>query len=143
MNRKSAKSYEIGKFAYRELYYFCLQYYEYKREIDRIANSIGNTDYNAIRGGAKNISDPTAVKALKIALLESKCELIEQTALATDPYIYQALLKNVTTGVSYEQMKACDVEILCGRRQFYEKRKLFFFLLNLKKEGNAQAYKTC
>ena len=93
----SDNDYKINKFAYRELYYFCLRYGEYNNENSR--------------------------------------KLIEQTAIEVDNNIYQPLLLNVTTGVTYEQMKACGVMILCGRRQFYEKRKKFFWILNNRKDS--------
>ena len=115
------KEFLISKFAYRELSYFCLRYNEYKTEINTILNS--NSSRN----------DPTADTAIKIERLSRKREMIEQTALEVDSEIYQPLLHNVTTGVTYEQMKACGIEILCGRRQFYEKRRKFYWLLNFKK----------
>ena len=129
------KNFEINGFAYRELYYFCLQYHEYKRGIEEILNfGSGKPTYSGSnsRGGALNKSD-TENRAFALEKLKSKCELIEQTALEVDADIYQPLLKNVTTGVTYDHMKACDIEIFCGRRQFYEKRRKFFYLLNLKK----------
>jgi len=64
-------------------------------------------------------------------------ELIEQTALETDSSIYQSLLINITTGATYEQIIACGIKILCGRRQFYEKRKKFFWILDSKNVYNA------
>lgn len=57
---------------------------------------------------------------------DRKCEvkLIEQTAIAADPVIYPYILKSVTQGIKYEYMDAP-----CGRRQFYEARRVFFALL--------------
>lgn len=54
-----------------------------------------------------------------------KCRLIEQTAIEADPETYDLLLKNVTEGISYEYMA-----IPRGRRQFYMRRRKFFWLLS-------------
>jgi len=64
---------------------------------------------------------------------EKDCELIEQTAMETDNALYKPLLYNVTSGVSYDQMKAMGIEIFCGKNQFYDKRQKFFYLLNKRK----------
>lgn len=55
-------------------------------------------------------------------------ELIEQTAIAADANIYQYILKNVTEGIPYEYMN-----VPCGRRQFYEARRMFFIKLATKR----------
>lgn len=67
----------------------------------------------------KGGSDP---KALKDAAL------IEQASREAEPNICQYILKNVTQGVPYEYM-----DVPCGRRQFYEQRRKFFYLLSKKK----------
>ncbi|MCL2518644.1 MAG: hypothetical protein FWF15_08785 [Oscillospiraceae bacterium] len=112
---------------------FCLRYDEFKNEINDILSSVGGSSYADKRRVSNRIGDPTAEKTLRIENLSRKRELIEQTALEAGGEIYQPLLNNVTTGVTYEQMKARGIEILCGRRQFYEKRRNFFWLLNYKK----------
>ena len=127
-----SEKYEINGNAYRELLYFCLQYHDFKEEIEDITHS-GAARYATLVKNKGYHSDPTASKGERIARLSSKCELIEQTAIEVDDSIYQALINNVTTRITYEQMKACGIEILCGRRQFYEKRRKFFYLLNIKK----------
>lgn len=63
-----------------------------------------------------------------------KCELIEQTALeAAGSDDCEALLDNVTQGVTYEQIMAGGVIIMSGRTNFYRKiRRKFFYLLDKK-----------
>ena len=51
-------------------------------------------------------------------------ELIERTAIMADGGIYPYILKNVTEKIPYEYMN-----VPCGRRQFYEARRIFFILL--------------
>lgn len=53
-----------------------------------------------------------------------EAELIEKTAIMADREIYPYILKSVTEKIPYEHM-----DVPCGRRQFYEARKIFFVLL--------------
>jgi len=129
--------YKISDHAYWELYHFCLRYWEFKRKIDEITQSGGGSGSIAYAETNGRYSDPTANKALKRASLARNCELIEQTALETDGGIYKMLIDNVTTGATYEQiraiMEAYDIQVPCGRQKFYNLRKKFFYLLNQKK----------
>lgn len=120
----------ISAFRYRELSYFCLQYPEKRRAV-RELYGLTPPEMTGLpkRGG---VSRPTEGRALKIARLTRDCELIDQTAKEIDPYIAPALVANVTTGITYEQMRARGREIPCGRRQFYERRQRFFRLLDQK-----------
>ena len=124
--------YKISDHAYWELYHFCLRYWEFKKKIDEIMLSGGGNGVVTYSETSGRYSDPTANKAIKLEPLNRNCELIEQTAMETDGNIYQPLFNNITTGVTYDQMKACGIKILCGRRQFYNKRKKFFWLLEQK-----------
>ena len=73
--------------------------------------------------------NPTEKKAMAAAKLSSDCELIEQTAIEADAAIYTWIIKNVTEEESpWEYLNAPK-----GRRQFYESRRRFFYLLALKK----------
>lgn len=57
-------------------------------------------------------------------------QLIEDAARETDAANQEAILRNVTEGVPYEHLQT-----YCGRRQFYELRRRFFWLLNQHKKG--------
>ena len=118
--------YDIDSDKYRELFYFCKQYESRKEEIDSLRGLSAVVNDGMPRG--YKIGDQTANKAIKIEKLQKDNELIEQAAVQTDPYVYQFLLKNVTSGISYEYM-----DVPCGRRQFYEKRRLFFKILSEKR----------
>ncbi len=129
MSRKdlSLKKYNISKERYRELKYFCLQYEEWKRQLSLCA-SLQPQKLTGMPNAKNAISNPTADAAVKAAELREKCALVEQTAIEADAELYQYLLKNVTQGVPYEYMP-----VPCGRRQFYELRRKFFFLLSKKR----------
>ena len=72
--------------------------------------------------------NPTEQEALRRAMLQQDIDTIEQTAIEADDRIYPHILKNVTEGIPYEWM-----DIPCGRRQFYEVRRYFFYLLAQKR----------
>lgn len=118
--------YEISKYAYRELRYFCLQYPEKKRQL-RDCYSLSSHGFKGAPSGG-GVSDPTQAQAFKAIRLSESCELIEQTAITVDSSIYQYIIKNVTTESEYRTLN-----VPCGRRQFYEARRKFFFLLAQKK----------
>mgnify|MGYP004729514335 FL=1 len=94
---------------YNELRYFCLQYGDKRRELERIHGA-----------GGKEIP--------RVRQIKEEIELIEQTALEADPELYKWTLKSVTEGIPYENM-----DVPAGRRQFYETRRYFFFLLAQKR----------
>lgn len=118
--------YNISRAKYNELKYFCMQYNEKKQELH---NGYGlNAVVNDGLPRGNTSGNPTERTAIRNATLQRDVELIEQTVLEADPDIYQWLLKNVTEGTPYEWLN-----VPVGRRQFYEARRYFFFLLSQKR----------
>lgn len=103
----SLKSHGISEYLYREMVYFCLQYPEKKSVINSSIND--DSDY--------------------INKLKSDVFDIEEAAKKTDSYLANYIIKNIAKGIPYEHLN-----VPCGRRQFYEKRKQFF--INLCSERN-------
>ena len=82
---------------------------------------------------AHNGSDATQQLAIRRVQLARNCELIEQTALETDPDIYQYLLKAVTDeNVSYRYLEMI-MGIPCSRNTYYDRRRKFYWLLSQRK----------
>ncbi len=129
MSRKdlSLKKYNISGARYRELFYFCRQYNEWKQELSIIA-TVKPQRLSGMPLGKNGVSNPTADAAAKRAELTAKCALIEQTAVETSPELYQYILKNVTQGIPYEYM-----DIPCCRQKFYNMRRKFFYNLSKKR----------
>lgn len=123
----SLKKYNISKERYRELKYFCLQYGEWKRQLS-FGVSLQPQKLTGLPNAQNQTSNPTEDAAVKLYELRDKCALVEQAAIEADAELYQYLLKNVTQGIPYEYMP-----VPCGRRQFYELRRKFFFLLSKKR----------
>lgn len=122
----SLDQYGISKNRYRELANFCLQYREFVAE-KQSCYSLDGKPMNGMPRSA-GVSDTTARKAERAYILGKHIELIEQTAIEAGGSLYQWFLKAVTEDMRWE-----DLMPPCGRRQFYEKRRQFFFLLSLKK----------
>ena len=119
--------YNISREKYRELKYFCLQYPEWKHQLQTLTDDLKApiiTDMPTAHNG----TDSTAMIMLKRIELAEKCALVEQTAQEVCGNTYSPLLKIVTEGVRYESMPTYT-----GRRQFYENRRKFFYSLAKKR----------
>lgn len=119
--------YNITSKKYRELKYFCLQYPEWKHELNTLMTSVKSPVITGMPGGNNN-SDQTGDLATRRAELSKKCNLIEETAKEANEGISSMILKNVTEGITYEKMF-----VPSGRRMFYEGRRRFFYLLSQKR----------
>lgn len=126
------KKYGISKNRFKELYYWCLQYNEWKDELrykTDAAKSIGVTDMPA----AHCNGDSTQKLAIRRMQLEENCRIVEQAAIEADPDIYQYLLKAVTNeGVTYTYLNQV-MGIPCGKKLYYERRRKLYWLIDQKK----------
>ena len=123
----SLGKYKISSNAYRELKYFCRQYREMKDQLSTCYGVGSPILSDTPRGGCT--SDSVSRQAEIAIRLKERIQLIEHTAFkVAGGQMYRQLLLNVTDGVPYEHL-----EVACGRRQFYEMRHKFFFLLHRKK----------
>jgi hypothetical protein len=115
--------YQIDDDRYNELFYFCKRYQSRQAEI----NSLYGLTAISMDGMPKGnkVGSQTENKALKIDKLKRENELIEKIAYEVNPEIYQYIIKNVTQGISYQYLG-----VPCGRRQFYQYRRLFYKLLS-------------
>lgn len=119
---------KISKYRYRELRNFCLQYGDKKQELATLRGLSAVSCDGMPHGSAAN--NPTQSKAEKATRLSKDIELIEQTAIEADGSIYRSLLANISnTDMPYEVLP-----VPCGRRQFYEIRHKFFYLLDKNKK---------
>lgn len=122
--------YWISKEKYLELKHFCFQYREWKKEYKEIAQKL-TSDISGEKVSNNNISCPTEECALRLAELDKKMKLIQDTAEETDPIIGKWLFPVVTGVASYEFMKN-KVRIPVSRGEFYDKYRKFFWLLSKK-----------
>lgn len=121
--------YYIDKHRYYELKHFCLQYGEWKKAYASCNDAIvfGSTFE---RTSSSNIpSDITAKYGMMKAHYDRRIKLIERTAIETDDYLYPYILKAVTEGLSYTNLKTVH-DIPCGRDMYYDRYRKFFYLLS-------------
>ena len=125
------KKYGISKYRFRELYYLCLQYNEWKDELkykNNTVQSIQITD-SPSSGGNGNATESLAFRR---TALQEKCKIIEETAKEAAPDIYQYIMKAVTNDwVTYIYLKNV-MEMPCGKDKYYERRRKFYWLLSEK-----------
>lgn len=120
------KKYNISNYRFRELYYFCLQYNDWVKEVreNRLLSSI---EQGEVRGSS--IGRPTESSGIRNAELTRRIELIEQTAIEADQGIYQYILLAVTNeGYTFNYLKMMK-EMPCEKDKFYHGRRRFYYLL--------------
>ena len=118
--------YNISRAKYNELKYFCMQYSEKKREIQKNTGLKSVVNDGLPRGNG--VGHPVENMALRNVALQADLDLITETIKEADAEIAQWLFKNITEGIPYEWM-----DVPKGRKQFYESRRYFFYLLAQKR----------
>lgn len=89
--------YGISKHRYLEVIHHCLQYPEWREELENMTDTVKAIQYGQEGKGSPSQASATERLAIKRAELLEKCERIEQTAIEADADIYQWLLEGVTT----------------------------------------------
>lgn len=125
--------YWIDKHRHYELKHFCLQYPTWKKAISN--SYVTNSSLSVVGGSFSNNrpSDPTSRLAMTKLYYSEKIELIERIAKETDRYLYSYILKAVTEGLSYMQLKT-RLGIPCGRDMYYDRYRRFFWLLSQERD---------
>ncbi|MCI7097811.1 MAG: hypothetical protein MR966_02645 [Lachnospiraceae bacterium] len=127
--------YGISKYAFRTAYAYCLQYSEWKEELEQERSLISSPQFSEVAaGGCGGSSDRTAEMAVRRAELEKKLQRIESTAreaVGVHSSLYPYLLDYVTTeGATFAWLKRSGLP--CERTLFYEIRRRFYWLMSKK-----------
>lgn len=131
--------YKISNYRFRELYYFCLQYEEWKEELQAKRNPLKGMQYSGLPTSG-NPGNPTAKAAIECAELSHKCAVIEQAAKMADSELWEYILFAVTHDkTTFESLKA-QKNIPCERDRYYNSRRKFYFVLdkNTRKQEDAE-----
>lgn len=135
---------------YKELTYFCLQYAQKKRDAAALLtlklstpapetyHKSGKEYGTFMPRGSGHVSDPTAATAAKRDKLLRDVRMIEQAAqvAARDAGIdSQYILRAVTTRDGTRKTIA-SMRVPIGERQFYNARRMFFWVLREMRNGD-------
>lgn len=129
MSRKdlNLREFDISCNEYRKILYHCRDYDRKKREL-RECYTMSRHGQTVGRGS--DPSDPVAMAVIRAERLKRYVETIDRcAALAGGDVLARFIVWNVSRGISYEQMHARE-HVPCGKRQFYEVRRKFFFLMS-------------
>lgn len=118
--------YWISKHRHYELKHFCLQYPEWKKVYSNVNLPISRFERMPSANGR---NDQTANVAIKRAAVVDKIILLEKTVRETDRELHKYILKAVTEGLSYTQLKS-RLDIPCSRDTYYDRYRRFFWLLD-------------
>ena len=122
--------YWISKHRYYEIAHHCMQYKEWKDEYAALEEQgIKATAYDGMPHGT-NISDPTALKGIRKAILKDKIDVVEQAAHEAEPALYKYILVAVTNeGISFNYLKMV-MGIPCEKDMYYDRRRKFYWLMS-------------
>lgn len=121
--------YWIDKHRHYELKHFCLQYPIWKKEYELFGIPSISSSMMERFPSTDGYSDPTARFAMRRTYFAERIHLIEKTAMKTDKYLYEYILKAVTEGLSFTYLKT-KLGIPCSRDMYYDRYRKFFYLLS-------------
>lgn len=124
----SKNKYWISKHRYYELKHFCLQYPEWKKSYTAMEGII-NKPQELVGVKSSEISDVTAKCAIAKKFYSDRMELVEEAAREADPELAEYILKAVTQGLSFVNLKA-RLDIPCCKDTYYDRYRRFFWILN-------------
>lgn len=130
-DKEISKKYNISKNRFRELYYYSLQYQEWKDELKYKYDTSKAININGLSSKYSN-SNITEDAAVKCEELSHKIATVESAARLADPDLYKYILKAVTTeNINYSYLSSV-MNIPCSKNTFYAKRRKFYWILSQK-----------
>lgn len=120
--------YHLSKHRYYELKHFCLQYEEWKKSLTLLDGwqAHGDEVGGIVKGNVP--SSPTERIAILRAYYSQRMQLINDCLAMLEPAIAPYILKGVTEGLSYNQLRARGCP--CGSEMYYQLYHKFFWLLS-------------
>lgn len=110
-----------------ELRYFCRQYKEWQSQVNMVFARSASIVERRPDGG--DISKTVEEDVFKHEKLRLNMRIIEEASIHTDPDLAVWIFKAVTEGYKYEYLRGI-LDIPCGRRQYYEKLRKFYWVLD-------------
>ena len=123
------KPYYISKHRFYELKHFCLQYKEWKKELNDISIPSSNSLDGKVHTPGGSAKDPVLESVMRRELLTDKIHMVRKAAKACSEDLGIYVLKGVTEEVSYERL-VLQNGIPCCKETYYEAFRKFFFILS-------------
>lgn len=119
MRNRELKGAGLDKWRYLELRAFCRQYERKRHEAAQLLG-LASRGMDGLPGGG-SAGDPVYAAVRRRERLLADVEAIDQAAREADPVGYQAIWKNVTQGIRYEESGyyGCRSEFFRARRRFF------------------------
>jgi len=124
--------YNIGKYAYRELHNFCLQYPYKKQRLADLRSPYHSPQITGLPHG-NDVGQPTEDNAERAANLSQDCEMIEQAAIQASAVDYQCIVLAVTQDIPWYYLQSV-YSMKTARHTFNAERRYFYYLLAKKKK---------
>lgn len=120
--------YWIERHRYYELKHFCLQYPIWRKNYLALDGSLEKSSA-VIVSKDNHLPKPVESCVEKRMYYSERMDLIKQVAMSASPDLWEYIFKGVTTGVSYDYLKA-RLEIPCCKDTYYDLYRRFFWLLD-------------
>jgi hypothetical protein len=124
------EKYNISRSRYRELYYFCLQYDERKKEMEELRYPSPPKSDGMPRGSTT--SNPTERNGMRAARLAMENQIMEQAAAESACELAPWILKAAKYDLKFNYLHLCE-GMPCGKNEFQKLRHKFYYILDQKK----------
>lgn len=121
--------YWISKHRFYELKHFCLQYPEWTSTLAGLNSLPAREPFRDILYRSSNRRDPTAEVAMVREFYTTRIDMVRRAAVETDECLAEYLLKGVTQGLGYQNLKMVH-GLPCCKDVYYDAYRQFFFLLS-------------
>ena len=118
----------LKKHEFLTAYHYAMQYRQWKDEVWDAVGIKASADDGQPKAATQ--SDPTQRDAIRISALMDNIRMIERTAEDAGGDLAAWLLYAVTTERATYQFMRERRGMPCGRRQYYEARRKFYYLLS-------------
>lgn len=111
---------------YKYVVSYCYAYHDFKRQLQDLDGWHAHEQDGIPRG--TETSDPTPQEAMRRMRLEERINVIEDSIIDTDPFLYDWLLEGVTRrGVTFNYLKAKKGMPVVDKNQYSELRRQVYY----------------
>lgn len=125
--------YWIDKHRYYELKHFCMQYPGWKRLYKSLICFPSSSIKTVPVSKTNNVIDPVTKNLDERLFYADRINMLERVAKETDESLACYILKAITEGVSYDNLRV-QTDIPCCKDTYYDLYRRFFWLLSKERQ---------